>query len=345
MSASLAPDQSCAPSSPSLRCSPRLAPERLPPAHHRPGPGGAGGLGRLPRRAAREHRGWSHQGPDLAGTHVVGSENRRGLVSTFLLDGMTTKDGAAVQQVRVTEGGLVGQAGSTELTGASWEGVRLRAVLDCAGGSATRPWRLGSPPPTATRSVPRRPRGSTGSRSSTRAGIRCRPVRRTRRGRPAPWLSAAYGTRAAGAANDRARSASPAPRQRSRSACAGATTRTAWATFMRPARAWRGRTLGAASPGTQMGTSVNLWDREGHVARAPSQAGATYEAAWSPQGAVCMSHPRWVNLTHACTGRVSPGAKGALNDLNVPVCRSQAEAEALSGPSKAILFNESGVHE
>ena len=54
-----------------------------------------------------------------------------------------------------------------------------------------------------------------------------------------------------------------------------------------------------------------------------------------------MSHARWPEYTKACPDRRGSG----LNEYNVPVCRSPAEAEAFAGPGKGLLFNESSVHE
>jgi hypothetical protein len=92
---------------------------------------------------------------------------------------------------------------------------------------------------------------------------------------------------------------------------------------------------------TRKGTDVNLWDWERHVARGAPRSGASFEAAWTPRGAACMGHARWPLRTKTCPDRRGPG----LNEYNVPVCRSPAEAEAFAAPGQPLLFDESSVHD
>jgi hypothetical protein len=292
----------------------------------------------------REHRGWSQQGPDLVGTHVVGSEDRSAVVRTFLLEGMTTKDGAPVLEARVTAAGLVGQVGGAEVAGAGLTDARLRAVLDCAGGAGSRP--LSARIAAAYRD-PRRP--------SVEAWL-YRVEILDADGRPAPAcapdedgetgaLAMAGVWDARGGHVDRPGAVTFACAEAAVAKCVrwgygpdpgdellAACTRMARADY-----------CGDGHSETRKGTEIDLWDSRGRVARGAPRGGASFEAAWSRDGAVCMSHPRWPKLAYPCAGRGSAG--GPTNDQNLPVCRSQAEAEGLAGPGKALMFDASSVHE
>ena len=92
---------------------------------------------------------------------------------------------------------------------------------------------------------------------------------------------------------------------------------------------------------TRKGTDVNHWDRESRVPRGAPRSGVSFEAAWTPRGAACMSHARWPEETKPCPARGS----SSLNEYNVPVCRTPAEAEAFTEPGKPLLYNESSVRE
>jgi hypothetical protein len=292
----------------------------------------------------REHRGWSQQGPDLVGTHVVGSGERAAFVRTFLLDGMTTKEGAPVQQVRVSAAGLAGQVGSAAIAGAGFDGVQVRAVLDCAGGAASRPLTARI---AAAYHDPRRPAADAWLYrveildADGRAAPACAPDADGETGAVA--LDGVWDARGRHVARPGALSF----------ACAEAAVAKCvrWgygpegdmlAACTRMARA---DYCGDGESATQKGTDVNLWDREGRVPRGASRDGASFEAAWTEDGAVCSSHARWPKRAHPCAGRGSAGGAARMNEQNLPVCRSQAEAEAIAGPGKALLFNESSVHE
>jgi hypothetical protein len=281
------------------------------------------------------------------GAHVVGTERRSAFVRTFLLDGMTTGEGVAVQQVRVAAGGLVGQlaaAAPVEMAGSRWENVRLRAVLDCAGGAAPRPLEARI---AAAYRDPRRPAVEAWLYrveildAAGRPAPACEPDAEGETGALA--LAGVWDAR--GRHLDRPGAFTFACAEAAVAKCVrwgyspgqpgdlhAACTRMARADY-----------CGDGEATTETRTPVNLWDGAGRVPRGPARDGASFEAAWTDEGAVCMSHARWPKRTHACAPRRGGGA-ARVNELNVPICRSQAEAEALAG-GRPLLFDESSVHE
>jgi hypothetical protein len=290
----------------------------------------------------REHRGWSEQGPDLVGAHVEGSEKRYAVVRTFLLDGMTTKDGAPIQEVHATASGLVGRVGATEIAGAAWENVRVRAVLGCADG-ASRP--LDARIAAAYRD-PQRPAADAWlyrveiADASGRPAPACAPDGGGETGALA--LAGAWDER--GQHLDRPGTFSFACAEAAVAKCVRWGYAAGGDLHAACTRMARADYCGDGEPATQKGTQVDLWDHEGRVRRGPPVDGASFEAAWTKDGALCMSHPRWPRRAHACAAGPGAGALG-VNELNVPICRSQAEAEGLAGPGKALVFDESSVHE
>jgi hypothetical protein len=85
---------------------------------------------------------------------------------------------------------------------------------------------------------------------------------------------------------------------------------------------------------TRNGTKVNLYDRFG--IQSPGHApGMAFEAAWGPQGAVCVAHPRIAdNVTLDELGERHPHLKGRLGPQ---VCYE----EAMRADPRALLFNQS----
>jgi hypothetical protein len=286
------------------------------------------------------------------GAVVRGSAERTAVVRAFLVDGMTTKDAAPIEGVAVTAAGLTGRvvsgSASRPLAPSDWEGVRLRARVDCA-------------------------RGDEGLAVSARiVGAYPDP----KAGAPAAWL---YRVEIVGADGRAAPACDPdGDGEAGALALAGAwdgrgqhTDGPAAFTFACAASAvakcarWgysptsagelhaactrmaRADYCGDGQPATLPSTPVNVWDRSSRVARGPTREGATFEAAWTPSGALCMNHARWPGRTHVCAARTAPvaGPATTTNELALPVCRSQAEAEGLASPGAALLFNESTLHE
>jgi hypothetical protein len=94
---------------------------------------------------------------------------------------------------------------------------------------------------------------------------------------------------------------------------------------------------------THAGTRIRYWDDAGVQPEAPpAEAGWLFEAGWAPQGAVCLSKERWlqlsVDLAAACPDRLIPPG---VSVGGASVC-SSAE-EALAFPQPAQLFNASEV--
>jgi hypothetical protein len=99
---------------------------------------------------------------------------------------------------------------------------------------------------------------------------------------------------------------------------------------------------GNGVPHTRDGTTINVWDNlphggiQHHGLLAP--VGMVFEAGWGPDGAVCMSHARWLlddglAIAALCPDRlVPPGAGGTVCD---------SLAEVLDYDRDARLFNES----
>jgi hypothetical protein len=91
---------------------------------------------------------------------------------------------------------------------------------------------------------------------------------------------------------------------------------------------------GDGRPQTRSGTPINLYDRRG-IQRDEPVPGMSFEAAWAPDGAVCVARPRLPDLVtleelvRACPARLA----GHIG----PAC---SEAEAGKAPV-AVLFNKS----
>jgi hypothetical protein len=87
-------------------------------------------------------------------------------------------------------------------------------------------------------------------------------------------------------------------------------------------------------PTTRNGTSVNLYDRLGiqHPDAAPGMA---FEAAWGPDGAICVSHTRIAdNISLEELGERYPRLRGMLG----PHACSE---DAMRSDPRALLFNQS----
>jgi hypothetical protein len=94
---------------------------------------------------------------------------------------------------------------------------------------------------------------------------------------------------------------------------------------------------------TQNGTLVNVWDNlpapgpiQRHGGLLPP-LGMIFEAGWGPQGAICLSHARWITLggllANVCPGRLIPLGLGGI------ACNSVVDVLLLY-PS-ARMYNES----
>jgi hypothetical protein len=303
----------------------------------------------------REPRGEKNQGPDLTGALVTGSEKRYAFVRTFQTEGMVTASGVPIQKVRVVRGALVGEvaspSGPVELTGAGWKDVRLHAVLDCADGATHRPleatiadayhdpqraeadaWLyhvkiLDDPASKERWACDPDDKGDTGAIPLD--GVW--DAHGEHQARTGAFSFACTGAAAAKCVRwgyrpwELAEAGHPAPRDM-HAACT---------------RMTRADYCGDGRSATAKGTTINLWDRENRTKRGATPDGFSFEAAWTPAGAVCMGHARWPKRTSACADRKGPG----LNEYNVPVCGSQAEAEALAGAGKVLFFDESASNE
>ncbi|WP_262298450.1 ADYC domain-containing protein [Microvirga sesbaniae] len=87
-------------------------------------------------------------------------------------------------------------------------------------------------------------------------------------------------------------------------------------------------------PSTRNGTAVNVYDRFGiqHPDHAPGMA---FEAAWGPDGAVCVAHPRIAdNVSLEELTRRYPGLQGRVGPQACSEPRMRADP-------RALLFNES----
>ncbi len=89
-------------------------------------------------------------------------------------------------------------------------------------------------------------------------------------------------------------------------------------------------------PSTRNGTVVNLYDRFGIQDPGPA-AGMEFEAAWGPEGAVCVAHPRIPgNITLERLAERYPRLKGRLGP-------EACTEEAMRADSRALIFNQSVV--
>ena len=89
-------------------------------------------------------------------------------------------------------------------------------------------------------------------------------------------------------------------------------------------------------PSTRNGTLINLYDRFG--IQDPGQAaGMTFEAAWGPEGAVCVAHPRIPDtVTLDQLAERYPRLKGRLGP-------DACTESAMRADPRALIFNQSAV--
>lgn len=91
-------------------------------------------------------------------------------------------------------------------------------------------------------------------------------------------------------------------------------------------------------PSTRNGTLVNLYDRFG-IQDPGAAAGMAFEAAWGPDGAVCVAHPRIPdNITLDELAERYPRLKGRLG----PEACSE---DTMRTDPRALIFNQSAVTE
>jgi hypothetical protein len=89
-------------------------------------------------------------------------------------------------------------------------------------------------------------------------------------------------------------------------------------------------------PSTRNGTLVNLYDRFG-IQDPGAAAGMEFEAAWGPEGAICVAHPRIAdNITLEQLAERYPRLKGRLGP-------EACNEEAMRADSRALIFNQSVV--
>jgi hypothetical protein len=109
-------------------------------------------------------------------------------------------------------------------------------------------------------------------------------------------------------------------------------------------RAARADYCGNGTSHTRDGTTINIWDNL--AAPGPIQShgntplGMVFEAGWSTNGAVCLSHARWLLggpiIALGCPDRLlAPG----LGILGATVCDDVAHV--LGQPANARIFDES----
>jgi ADYC domain-containing protein len=90
---------------------------------------------------------------------------------------------------------------------------------------------------------------------------------------------------------------------------------------------------------TRDGMLIDIYDRLGiqRPTEDAEQRGLRFEAAWNPDGAVCVAHTRVpANMTLAHLGEVCSRLRGHLGDAE---CTAEAAASGRLGPS--LLFNRS----
>lgn len=93
---------------------------------------------------------------------------------------------------------------------------------------------------------------------------------------------------------------------------------------------------GDSHPWTKDGTAVNLYDRF-DIQKPGKAIGMAFEAAWGPDGAICVAHPRIAdNVTLEELGARYPHLKGRLG----PQACTEA---AMRADPRALIFNESAV--
>jgi hypothetical protein len=286
---------------------------------------------------------WQQQGTELHGTVAPADCRAEERPRTFLLSGMTTAGGAPIH-ASIDRGRLSGAVKGSKiaLTITEWIGARMTAQLDCADGMAdlTVTARVSGiiPSPTvpdtyqyrvelwdsgtgewipACQSSSARPavaiplagvydeRGSW-QRSTTAFTFACMTSAAEKcYERYQPWSTSVI--------------AEPERMQDLHQACT---------------RMMRADYCGDGSPATSNGTLVHFWNSAGIIAYGTKTDSYSFEAAWSPAGAVCMDHPRHSALAHACTD-------AAGQPRTVPYCGTAEGAEALAPKGADLVFNES----
>jgi hypothetical protein len=89
-------------------------------------------------------------------------------------------------------------------------------------------------------------------------------------------------------------------------------------------------------PSTRNGTLVDVSDRFG-IQKPDMPAGLEFEAAWGPDGAVCVAHPRIAaNISLEDLAALYPGLSGRLG-------AGTCTEEAMRADPRALLFNRSAV--
>ncbi|MDF2687225.1 MAG: hypothetical protein K0Q80_190 [Microvirga sp.] len=89
-------------------------------------------------------------------------------------------------------------------------------------------------------------------------------------------------------------------------------------------------------PATKDGTLVNVYDRFG-IRKPVFNAGLEFEAAWGPDGAVCVAHPRIVgNVSLDDLAERYPRLKNRLGALS-------CSEENMRSEPQALIFNKSKV--
>jgi hypothetical protein len=87
-------------------------------------------------------------------------------------------------------------------------------------------------------------------------------------------------------------------------------------------------------PSTRSGTLVNLYDRFG-IQDPGAAPGMAFEAAWGPEGAICVAHPRIPDtVTLERLAERHPRLKGRLGPQD-------CNEEAMRADSRALIFNHS----
>jgi hypothetical protein len=91
---------------------------------------------------------------------------------------------------------------------------------------------------------------------------------------------------------------------------------------------------GDDQPTTRDGTSVDVFDRFG-IQKSEKADGMQFEAAWGPDGAVCVAHPRIAqNITLEQLAERHPRLAGRLGPKNCSL-------ETMQPEPRALLFNNS----
>lgn len=100
---------------------------------------------------------------------------------------------------------------------------------------------------------------------------------------------------------------------------------------------------GSGESKTEEGTQIDLYDRLG--INAPSQSlSLLFEAAWTPQGAYCLSRERWLSLANILTG----SCKAQFELLPQPSPMNVADLCLVhrigAAPSEVLLSDRAGIN-